>query len=150
MVKKLLAIIAILVLAGCATTPNKITITSDIKPIAVPIVYSPEPPIVTRPTLPHLVMTPEQILSDGEIAKAYAGSIQALIGYAEQLEDIVAQYKKIHDSYTDLAGKVASDWKEKTGTELQIPPAPDTAVTAKSPEQARDAFKKPSPSTKLN
>lgn len=131
MVKKLIALVFVITLAGCATNPNKITITSDIKPIAVPIVYSPEPPVVTRPDLPHLTITPDNEKIDGQVVKTYAASIQALIGYSEQLEDIIAQYKTIHDDYNTLASKVASDWKEKTGTDLQIPPAPDTTVTAK-------------------
>lgn len=140
--KKLIAIVAVLALAGCATNPNKIEITSNVKPISVPIIYSPEPPVVARPTLPHLTMTPDQILSDGEVAKAYAASVAALIGYAEQLEDIVSQYKDIHDSYNDLASKVAADWKAKTGTDLQLP-ATDTIITVKPPEQVKDVFKKP-------
>lgn len=144
--KKIITLIAVLALAGCATNPNKIEITSNVKPIAVPIIYSPAPPVVERPALPHLNLTPDQILSDGEVAKAYAASVQALIGYAEQLEDVVKQYKDIHDAYGSLASKVAEDWKAKTGTELQVPPPPTDAVTAKKPEEVRDAFKdKPAP-----
>lgn len=134
--KKILTFIAIVALTGCATNPNKIDITSNVKPIAVPIVYSPAPPVVERPTLPHLTMTPEQVASDGEVAKAYAASVAALLGYATQLEDIVKQYKDIHDSYGTLASKIAEDWKAKTGTELQIPTPPDTTVTVKDPVPA--------------
>lgn len=137
--KNLLILIAIFALAGCASNPNRINITSNVKPIAVPIVYSPAPPVVERPTLPHLVMTPDQVLSDGEVVKAYAASVAALLGYSKQLESIVKQYKDIHDSYSALASKIAEDWKAKTGTDLQIPTEPDTVVTVKSPEETTDA-----------
>ena len=129
MVKILITLSAVLMLAACATNPNKITITSDVKPIAVPIIYSPEPPVVTRPDLPHTTVAASD--ADGIVVKKYAASVEALLGYSEQLEDIIAQYKNIHDQYGALASQVASDWKEKTGTDLQIPAAPDTKVTAK-------------------
>jgi len=129
MVKKLVTVVAILLLTGCATGPRRIQITSDVKPIAVPIIYSPAPPVVARPDLPHSTIVAAD--SDGEVVKKYAASVEALIGYTEQLEDIVAQYKKIHDSYGTLASQVASDWQAKTGTVLQIPAQPDTVVTAK-------------------
>ena len=146
MVKRLIAIVAVLALAGCATNPNKITITSDVKPIAVPIIYSPEPPVVVRPELPHLTITPDKEKVDGEVVKSYAASVEALIGYAEQLEDIVAQYKKIHDDYGALASQVATDWKAKTGTDLQIPPPPNTTVTA-TPAPIPVIPMKPAPKT---
>ncbi len=129
MVKTLATLVAIIALAGCATNPNKVTITSDVKPIAVPIIYSPAPPVVTRPDLPHLTITTTD--SDGVVAKKYAASVEALIGYSEQLEDVIKQYQAIHDSYNTLATQVASDWKAKTGTELQIPAQPTNTVTAK-------------------
>jgi hypothetical protein len=145
MVKKLVTLVAVLVLAGCASNPNKINITTDVKPIAVPIIYSPSPPTVTRPDLPHSTITAAD--SDGEVAKKYAASVEALIGYAEQLEDVMKQYQNIHDSYGTLATQVAADWKAKTGTDLQIPSQPTDVVTAKPPAAASKLVVPP---TKLN
>lgn len=145
MVKKLVTLVAVLVLAGCASNPNKINITTDVKPIAVPIIYSPAPPVVTRPDLPHLSVATTD--PDGVVAKKYAASVEALIGYAEQLEDVMKQYQTIHDSYSTLASQVATDWKAKTGTDLQIPAQPTDTVTAKP---AAPASKLVVPPTKLN
>lgn len=129
MVRKFVTLVAVLALVGCATNPNKINITTDVKPIAVPIIYSPAPPVVTHPDLPFSTITSAD--SDGMVAKKYAASVEALIGYAEQLEDIVKQYQTIHDSYSSLASQVAADWKAKTGTDLQIPSQPTDKVTSK-------------------
>lgn len=125
MVKILVTFAAVLALAGCASNPNKIT--SDVKPIAVPIIYSPAPPTVARPELPHSTVSAAD--SDGMVVKKYAASIEALIGYSEQLEAIIKQYQDIHNSYSQLASHVAEDWKAKTGTDLQIPNTPDTTIT---------------------
>lgn len=129
MVKLFATLIAVVALAGCASNPNKIDITTNVKPIAVPIIYSPAPPVVARPDLPHLSVATTD--TDGVVVKKYAASVEALIGYAEQLEDIVKQYQTIHDSYGTLAEQVASDWKAKTGTDLQIPAQPTDIVTTK-------------------
>lgn len=126
---KLVILIAVLALAGCASNPNKIDITTNVKPIAVPILQSPAPPVVTRPDLPHTTVTASDV--DGEVVKKYAASVEALIGYSEQLEDIIAQYKTIHDAYIQKAAELAADWKAKTGTDLQVPPEPTAAVTTK-------------------
>lgn len=133
MANKIIAVLlTVLVLTGCATTGQKIT--CDVKPIAVPIVYSPAPPVVARPDLPHSTITSTD--ADGVVAKKYAASVEALLGYVDQLEDVVRQYNDIHNAYGTKASQVASDWKEKTGTELQIPTQPADAVTAKPPTVA--------------
>lgn len=120
---KKIILIAALALTGCAT-PLKIT-TQTI-PQAVPIIYSPAPPVVVRPALPTDSITPQT--SDGDVAKDYAATVQALLGYSTQLEDIIAQYKNIHDAYATLQSQIAADWKAKTGTDLVIPPQ-TTAIT---------------------
>lgn len=125
MAKVIVTLVAALMLGGCAT--HGIKITTNVKPIAVPIMYSPEPPVVARPILPSTTITKSD--SDGVVVKKYAASVQALLGYSKELEDIIAQYKTIHDSYNTLASQVASDWKAKTGTDLQIPAPPATKVT---------------------
>jgi hypothetical protein len=129
---KQVILITIIALAGCASTPSKI-ITQTI-PQAVPILYCPAPPVITRPILPSDSIVSST--SDGDVAKDYAASMQALLGYSVQLEDIVAQYTNIHNAYTALEAKVASDWKSKTGTELEISiPATPITPSANAPKQ---------------
>ncbi len=127
----ILALSAILTGGGCAANPQKIQIVSTTKPIGVPILYSPAPPVITRPDLPIKTMTPAQLKVDGETAKAYVASVQALIDYSEQEEDIVAQYKKISDSYINLRAKLANDWKSKTGQDLDLSNVPEQPETIK-------------------
>lgn len=126
MAKVIITLVAVLALAGCATTPK---LTCNVKPVAVPIVYSPAPPVVARPVLPITTITKTD--SDGVVVKKYAASVQALLGYSKQLEDIINQYQNIHNSYGALSSQVASDWKAKTGTDLQVPPPPNTQITTK-------------------
>lgn len=126
--KNILILITVLTLSGCGVLKTKPNITTDVKPIAVPIVYSPAPPVVARPELPHQTITPEKLKIDGEVVKSYAASIQALLGYSEQLEAIIAQYGTIHDAYAEKAAQLVADWKAKTGTDLKIP-TDDTKIT---------------------
>ncbi len=118
--KKILLIIAALGITSCATTHDVKLITKT-EPVAVPLIYSPAPPVIARPDLPYLLLTPTDEKVDGKVVQAYAASVEALIGYSEQLESIVAQYKDINASYTTLRDKLVADWKTNTGTDISIP-----------------------------
>lgn len=125
--KKLTIVLIALLAIGCATTRDVKLVTKTI-PVAVPLIYSPAPPVVTRPSLPHLTITPSDSKIDGKVVQAYAGSVEALIGYSEQLEDIIAQYKDINNAYATLRAKLITDWKTNTGTDITIedPTVPKT------------------------
>jgi len=120
MKKIIIALLVSGVLAGCATTQG-IKLTTQTVPQAVPILYCPAPPALTRPTLPIQHLSDADMNNDGLLAKAFAESVEALIGYSEQLEDITGQYKNVSDSYATLKAKIAADWKAKTGEDLVIP-----------------------------
>lgn len=115
-------LIVILAMVGCATT-----ITTKTIPVAVPILYSPAPPVVVRPALPIDNIT--ENTAAGDVVKDYAASIQVLLGYSHQLETIVGQYKTISDVYAQLKVNVEADWKAKTGQDLVVaPPIAPTSV----------------------
>ena len=116
-------LIMMLAVSGCTTT----SITTKTIPVAVPILYSPVPPVVVRPTLPIDTIT--EVTPAGNVVKDYAASIQVLLGYSQELEYIVKQYKDISDAYAELKTKVEADWKAKTGQDLVV--APQT-ITIKS------------------
>lgn len=116
--KKLIILATLLALAGCCTTP---TITTKTVPVAVPLIYSPAPPVVARPELPHLTIKPQDEKNDGKVVQAYAASVEALIGYSEQLEKIVAQYAKINKAYAVQRDKLIKSWKDRTGQDITVP-----------------------------
>lgn len=128
---KALALAFVLILSGCSTTQH---LTTKTVPVGVPLLYSPAPAKIDRPELPHLTMTPEQLSSDGEVVKHYAASLQALLGYSEQLEKQLSLYQDIHDAYAEQRAKLIKQWKEKTGEDIVIenPPEP-TPSTHPSP-----------------
>ncbi len=117
--KKYLVLLT-LVLAGCATTDN-VKLTTKTVPVAVPLIYSPLPPVVARPDLPHLLITPADAKVDGKVVQAYAASVKALLDYSEQLELIISNYKNINDAYAQLRAKVIADWKTNTGVDITVP-----------------------------
>ena len=118
MVKYLTTIIAICMLAGCATTQH-VQLVTKVQPIAVPLIYSPAPPVVTRPVLPIDTIKPTD--SPGVVAKKYAATIQALIGYSKELEKIVGNYQHINQAYASVRKQLIAKWKKKTGKTLTIP-----------------------------
>lgn len=114
-------ILLITTLMGCSTNPSNVKLTTNTVPVAVPLVYSPAPPTVTRPDLPHLSIKPEDEKVDGKIVQAYAGSVEALLGYSKQLEKIIQNYKSINEAYTAMRQKLIEDWKKQTGKDITIP-----------------------------
>lgn len=125
--KKLIVLIAFLALAGCATT-DKVTLTTKTIPVAVPLIYSPAPVAIPRPTLPHLAISPADERVDGKVVQAYAASVEALLGYAKEMEKELANYKDINDAYAELRTKLIADWKTNTGVDITIadPTVPKT------------------------
>lgn len=135
--KKIFAVLIILSLAGCCPQ-NKITITTKTVPVAVPLLYAPAPPVLARPTLPHLTISPTDEKVDGKVVQSYAASVEALIKYAEELEKITANYKNINDAYASLRAKLIEEWKANTGVDITVEdPTVQTdekgAVTIKPP-----------------
>ena len=80
--KSLLTAIA-LVLAGCSALPRTVDI-----PIATPC---PAPPQVARPHLTIRGLKPDSPPAD--VIRAYAESLEAVAGYAEQLETLLDGYR---------------------------------------------------------
>lgn len=83
---KILAAIAILCLLafGCAHAPP----TAEI-PVAVPC---PAPPATVRPHLPIADLRSTD--SPDNVVRAYAASVETLIGYARELETILSGYRR--------------------------------------------------------
>ncbi len=133
MVKNILALVVLSVtLCACATTHN-IKLTTTTVPVAVPLIYSPAPPVVARPSLPYQTMSPADQKVDGKVAQAYAASVEALLGYSEQLELIISQYKDINQAYAQLRTKLIEDWKTKTGTDITVPETPALSTLPSKP-----------------
>lgn len=83
--KRLAAIAAICLLtSGCAHAPP----TAEI-PVAVPC---PAPPATVRPHLPIADLRSTD--SPDNVVKAYAASVETLIGYAKELETILSGYRR--------------------------------------------------------
>ncbi len=82
---KLLAAIAVafLLLCGCAHGPATVQV-----PIAVPC---PVPREVARPHLPIADLRPGD--APDNVVRAYAASMETLIGYARELETILSGYR---------------------------------------------------------
>ncbi|RJP17895.1 MAG: hypothetical protein C4529_13880 [Deltaproteobacteria bacterium] len=83
---KTLAAIAVLCLLamGCAHAPPSVEV-----PVAVPC---PAPPRVVRPHLPISDLRPTD--SPDNVVRAYAASVETLIGYARELETILSGYRR--------------------------------------------------------
>ena len=125
-------ILAIVLLSGCATTPRKITTVT--KPIGVPILYCPAPPILIKPALP--ISNASSNTSDGELVKLYVATIETLVGYINEQQSIIIQYGKDNAAYATLAALTAKQWKAKTGETLDLSQIPgyttqSTAAKAK-------------------
>ncbi len=73
----------ILILAGCGTLPRTVEV-----PVAVPCTAPPE---VTRPHLAIRNLRTDSPPAD--VVRAYAESLEAVAGYAEQLETILDGYR---------------------------------------------------------
>lgn len=118
--KKLLVLLLVcVVLAGCATT-DKVTLTTKSVPVAVPLIYSPAPPVIPRPDLPILTVPAADQKVDGKVAQAYAASVEALLGYSKQLEQALANYGDINTAYAGVRDKLVADWKANTGVDISI------------------------------
>lgn len=77
-------VLASLLLAGCGSTMPRVVEV----PVAVPI---PEPPKKTRPPLTISILKPDS--PPDVVIRAYASSLEALAGYAKELETILDGYR---------------------------------------------------------
>lgn len=81
---KLICLLIVALLSGCASSlPRTVEV-----PIAVPC---PAPPEIARPRLTIGKLKPES--SPAEVERAYAESLEAIAGYAKQLEKILNGYR---------------------------------------------------------
>ena len=77
---KRVAIIAVALLAGCASAPREVIRRVEV-PVAVPC------PAPQRPPRPHLPLADmPQDATAADIARATAASLEALTGYSQSLE----------------------------------------------------------------
>lgn len=75
-------------LAGCTSEPVIRTVE-----VRVPVAAEcPAPPSLVRPALPIADLTPESQPAD--VLRAYAASIEALMGYSQELETVLDGYRK--------------------------------------------------------
>lgn len=76
---KLIACLAIL-LTGCATSPRVETVN-----VAVPVVH-----VITKPERPTLAVGAlTESSTPGQVITSYVATIQQLLGYAQQLENLI-------------------------------------------------------------
>lgn len=78
-----LALLVVLSLSGCASAP----VNAEI-PVAVPC---PPPPAVARPALPIADLIAES--PPDAVMRAYAATVQTLMGYARELELLLNGYR---------------------------------------------------------
>lgn len=86
---KILVVVALAILAllaGCAAHQQAARIEI---PIAAPC---PVPPVIARPALP-IAQLNEQSTPD-QVARAYAATVEILMGYARQLETLLNGYRE--------------------------------------------------------
>lgn len=83
MIWAVLALAMLLPLVGCASSPVRAQI-----PVAVPC---PPPPAVARPALPIAELTAES--QPDAVMRAYAATVEALMGYAGELELLLDGYR---------------------------------------------------------
>lgn len=100
-------------LVGCNTTP---TINTEVKKVAIPVLYVPEPPTVEKPDLP--VVCNEEA-SDGEIAKCYKAAVLLWQGYSKELEIIIQGYLE-----ASKGSKPLEDYINEKARELAVEKPP--------------------------
>lgn len=85
------AFLALVALAGCASTPAAWTPPKLPEQVLVPVPEKcPAPVLPARPALPIAAIRPGA--APAVVAKAYAESVQALIDYAKALEVLLQGY----------------------------------------------------------
>jgi hypothetical protein len=84
MIRALTALIALALLAGCASAPREVIRRVEV-PVAVPC---PAPAAPPRPHLPLADLPQDATAAD--IARATAASLEALTGYVAALETLIA------------------------------------------------------------
>ena len=75
-------------LAGCAAEPVIRTVEVEI-PVAVDC---PAPPAIARPALPLADITADS--SPADVLRAYAATVEALMGYSLELEGLLDGYRE--------------------------------------------------------
>jgi hypothetical protein len=84
MIRALTALIALALLAGCASAPREVIRRVEV-PVAVPC---PAPTLPPRPHIPLADLPPDA--TDADIARATAASLEAFSGYVAALETLIA------------------------------------------------------------
>jgi hypothetical protein len=105
-----------IMLSGCGSLTRKVEVVNKTVEVKVPLLYCPAPTEIERPELPLAVMTPEQIASDGELAKRYVAQVKTLLNYTSELEKIIAQNKENSTSYEVVRKELLEEWAAKYGT----------------------------------
>jgi len=81
-------------LAGCTSEPVIRTVE-----VRVPVAAEcPAPPSLVRPALPIADLTPESQPAD--VLRAYAATVEALMGYSLELEELLAGYRATGNANT--------------------------------------------------
>lgn len=88
-------LLALPLLAGCAAEPVIRTVEVEI-PVAVDC---PAPPALMRPALPLADITADS--SPADVLRAYAATVEALMGYSLELEELLAGYRATGNANTD-------------------------------------------------
>lgn len=81
-------LLALPLLAGCAAEPVIRTVEVEI-PVAVDC---PAPPALARPSLPIADLEPDSTPAD--VLRAYAATVEALMGYSLELEGVLDGYRE--------------------------------------------------------
>lgn len=79
----------LLILTGC---PGNVK--TEVVEVKIPVSSCPAPKEVLRPTLPIDSLSTTDAADPGKVAQAYKATVRALIGYAQELEQILEGYKK--------------------------------------------------------
>lgn len=108
MIKRIIGItLATLLLSGCGTFGKRELVTQTIK-VQVPVLYSPEPPVLTRPDLAIHELPAGARNNYAQIARHYKITVIQLLNYVEQLEIVLDDYKLISETL-DKTGVLIND-----------------------------------------
>lgn len=129
MVNKLILFILIFLLVGCETIGGT-KVKTEFKDKPVPVIMVPAPPDVKRPQLEIHRLTPEQLQSYGEVAKAATASVKQLLIYSEILEAIVNKYRELSKDSEERYNQLKSIAEGIVGPQAASNPALDTLVNS--------------------
>ena len=114
MARVILAMFAVLLMAGCASNPP-VKLRTETVEVFKPILYCPAPNWEGLDAPDPLAIEPiTDETSDGEVAKRYKATVKQLQDYTERLEEALKKYDSTSEAYEELEKQFLEE-KERGG-----------------------------------